>query len=287
MSQTSDKKIRYVSIDPSAILLDQQFVSLNLQQRGMYFSILLYLFVNNGSIGKDFNALAKAIGYTGNQFEKSFKSISSLFTVRSNCITSPLVSKAIARAVELSSNQSAKGISSAKARGYKIEQPKPVEPGEAKRREDKISEVKRSDSKESVQRLIQTSSDSTKDSSSLGSAVRDFQSHFSPRLESQKTGTNSSPEQSRRAEINPAILSIRLFDDLCAVFKKRTPADTSSLHNLVRWVQKSISEGRFNNDIAQRIVDAARDSCTGRSRKPIAVFYSNIKNDLGYRNYAD
>ena len=143
MPKLNEKRIRYVSIDPSAFLLDPDFISLNLKQRGLYLSILLHLCANNGMLTDNYVHLERILGIRVRDFDKSFACVSHLFTHQRGKITSPLVKCALLRAQRAANVQSAKGISSAKARGYEIRGQSPVEPSEAKRREVKRSEAKR------------------------------------------------------------------------------------------------------------------------------------------------
>jgi len=128
----------------------------------------------------------------------------------------------------------AKGISSAKARGYEIRGQSSVEPSEAKRREEKRSEANKSEQVTSNQRLSSAAKDEpvTSDQRLLGSILANS-SPFSPRC--------ASPDI-RAAEGTSAgdliRLQIQFYDSLCGIFRKRTPADTSSLHNLSNWIKE-------------------------------------------------
>jgi hypothetical protein len=281
MSKINDRKIRYVSIDPSAFLLGPQFMALNLHQRGLYISMLLYLCVNNGTIPADKSTLKRIIGYRVGNFEKYFASISHLFTSKGKKLYSPLVNNALKRANMMRKLQSAKGVSSAKARGYKSEEPNPVEPSEAKRSQEKISEVKKSEEK--------TIKDVTRDSCLVTREIiiEPRVTRDEPQIKSiGSVLANSSSLMPRSASPSVAdvtMLQIKFYDQLCRIFSKRTPADSSSLHNLTGWVKQQISAGRWTMDIFGRILDIARQSIQGRPRKPLAVFYSQLKTDLGYK----
>jgi len=122
---------------------------------------------------------------------------------------------------------------------------------QAKRSEEKISEANKSEQATSSRRLSSAAKDEpvTSDQRLLGSILANS-SPFSPRC--------ASPDI-RAAEGTSAgdliRLQIQFYDSLCGIFRKRTPADTSSLHNLSNWIKDGIAAGRFNNKIFERIID--------------------------------
>lgn len=62
MPKINDKKIRYVSIDPTAFLFDADFMSLDFFERGFYLTMLFYLFSSNGRIPNDMAKLRRLTG---------------------------------------------------------------------------------------------------------------------------------------------------------------------------------------------------------------------------------
>jgi hypothetical protein len=76
---------------------------------------------------------------------------------------------------------------------------------------------------------------------------------------------------------------VNFHDELCRIFPKRTPSDSSSIRNLANWVRDCIRLGKFQDKIIGNVLAIARDSKKGKSRKPIAVFYAQLKTDLGYK----
>jgi hypothetical protein len=148
--------------------------------------------------------------------------------------------------------------------------------GEAKGSEDKRSEEKRNEE------TIALNADGTK-------KVRLSVSQLAAKLASQSVSSNGfSPRlASRPPAAIPKDLTLKitnLYDELCFIFPKRTPADTSSIRNLVNWVGNCIRLGKFQDKIIGNVLAIARDSKKGKSRKPIAVFYSQLKTDLGYKH---
>jgi hypothetical protein len=96
---------------------------------------------------------------------------------------------------------------------------------------------------------------------------------FSQRLASPTAGT---------IPIDWTMKLIYLNDGLCRIFSQRTPADTSSIRNLSNWVINRIKLGLLQDKIIGNVLAIARDSKKGKSRKPIAVFYAQLKKELNY-----
>ena len=141
-----------------------------------------------------------------------------------------------------------------------------VQPSEAKRSEEKRSEEKKGEAH------YASPSDSSNGSSQ--------------RLASQWHGLPARGITAKMAVLPiPRDLTMRIVnfhDELCFIFPKRTPVDTSSIRNLTGWVADCIRLGKFQDKIIGNILAIARDSKKGKSRKPIAVFYARLKEELNY-----
>jgi uncharacterized protein YdaU (DUF1376 family) len=256
-------KIRYYSIDPTAFILDPEFLILTNTQRGLYLTIMLYMCANDGQLNDELKQLQRLIGYRQSNFRKQYDTIKHLFISKEGKITSKLVTCALNRAQKMHDLQKAKGISSAEKRSYENQKSQSAQPSEVKESEGKRSQDKQRDENRREEEKIV----------SLPIAKSSFSNPF----DSKKTATHNP------INTDPIIMQIKCFDELCKIFLKRTPSDTAGLHNLTRWLLKEIQGKRFNVEIYHRVLDLAKESTSGRAKKPIALFYSWIKKDLKYR----
>lgn len=78
-------------------------------------------------------------------------------------------------------------------------------------------------------------------------------------------------------------VSKRLCDTLANILGAR-PNDKKSLTNFATWVDAQILAGRFSNEVFKQIFDIANDVLN--ARKPIAVFFKVVGEDLGYKSRA-
>jgi len=116
-TQSSPKKhkpIKYVQIEPLAILGNICWQKMNSNQRGAAASIILYLFANNGSIDMDTDTL-KAITNC-RQFSKVWQRIAKLFKVRNNKLSHPMVTKELRRVKKLAQVNTERALKAARAR---------------------------------------------------------------------------------------------------------------------------------------------------------------------------
>jgi uncharacterized protein YdaU (DUF1376 family) len=108
------KKIKYVQLEADAFLTDIDFVMMDAQQRGVYVTILLFLYSNAGKCELD-SATLKRICNCEN-FEKIWESIKKKFQIKNNIIRHKRVTYELKRAKRLSQAQRAKGLKGAQKR---------------------------------------------------------------------------------------------------------------------------------------------------------------------------
>ena len=68
------KKVNYVQLEPAAFLSDDDFQMMSDAERGVYCTILFYMFCNNGRIKNDPQAIKRLCNVTSN-FEQKWKSV--------------------------------------------------------------------------------------------------------------------------------------------------------------------------------------------------------------------
>jgi hypothetical protein len=290
------RKIRYVSLEPSAFLLDLDYISMSYAERGLYDTIIFYLYENDGFISME--KLFSSSFNNCENFEQLFEKIKGKFLIKDGKISHKRVLAELKRARHFSQLQSIKGVKANEIRwknhshgdtpgilrgchGDATGIPKRSE-GEAKGSEDKRREEK-GEAKSSEEKKVETHYASQ--SVSLNGSSQRLASpapleRATPSPDEPKAGSLTGPGT---IPTDFTMKLIYLNDGLCKIFPQRTPADTSSIRNLSNWVINRIRLGLFQDKIIGNILGKARDSKKGKSRKPIAVFYAQLKTDLGYK----
>lgn len=91
----SKKQPKYVSLEPDAFLSDLDFQAMTAEQRGVYCTLIFYLYRNNGRLRYDINTLAKLCRVNG---DFDFQTVLHKFQVRRGFIRHKRVTKELARA---------------------------------------------------------------------------------------------------------------------------------------------------------------------------------------------
>jgi len=255
------KKIKYVSLESGAFISDLIFQVMTAQERGVYCTLLFYLYENNGKLPFNIESLKSLCNCT--DFEKTWEFVKQKFIVKNGKISHKRVTRELVRAKQLSQTQSQKGIKGNMKRWNK-DSTAIVQPSHS----DSTAITRRREAKRSEDKSSNNTNSNASRFNSIGS---------SPRLATTLLAAAASGGTSLELGI------IEFYDRLASIFTGRTTSDTTSLRNLARWVKDNIVAGKFNNRIMPRILDMAADSKTGRSRKPIAVFFARVKRELGYK----
>ncbi|MHC4754645.1 MAG: hypothetical protein ACYTBP_05825, partial [Planctomycetota bacterium] len=75
-------KIKYVQLEADAFLTDIEFAMMDAQQRGVYVTVLLYLYSNGGKCELDIEALKKISNCE--DFENIWEKIKKKFQIKNN-----------------------------------------------------------------------------------------------------------------------------------------------------------------------------------------------------------
>ena len=70
------KKVNYVQLEPAAFLSDDDFQMMNDAERGIYCTVIFYMFCNNGRIKNDHKAIKRLCNVTSN-FEQKWEGVMS------------------------------------------------------------------------------------------------------------------------------------------------------------------------------------------------------------------
>ena len=93
------KKIRFVQLEPEAVLSDMDFQLMNAEERGVFWTLILYLYCNNGKCTLDIPAMKNLCACEN--FEKVWKKISKKFQIRNGLIKHKRVTRELQKAQKL------------------------------------------------------------------------------------------------------------------------------------------------------------------------------------------
>ena len=255
------KKIQYVSLEAGAFLSDLVFAIMNAEERGVYCSLIFYLYENNGGLPLNIGYL-KSLCNCEN-FEKVWELVKQKFVIKRGRIYHKRVTAELQRARQYSQVKSQAAVKGNEVR-WKNNR---TAMAEQSQRNVTKSEANRSEVKGSNN----TSSNPIRDKVSNGASGSPFKSFI------------SSIRHDTFTKADLETLRFRIYDILGGIFKGRTISDSTSLRNLTKWAKEQIEAGKFEPEIFKRIVNMAAESQNGKSRKPIAVFFAQVKNELGYK----
>ncbi len=111
-------KVKFVQLEPEAFLTDLDFVAMTLEERGAYFTLILFLYSNNGKCNLDISVLSKLCNKTPKAFEKIWQNISKKFQTRSGMIKHKRVTKELKRAKKFRQAKSKAGLKGANKRWH-------------------------------------------------------------------------------------------------------------------------------------------------------------------------
>lgn len=110
--------LNYVQLEPAAFLSDAEFQLMLADERGVYFSIILYLYKNNGKLQVDAGAkhLALLSNYSGQNWEQVWKKIEKKFFITEGVLTHKRVTKELKKARKAMQVAHNAGVRGAKVR---------------------------------------------------------------------------------------------------------------------------------------------------------------------------
>ena len=239
------KQPKYVSLEPDAFLSDLDFQAMTAEQRGVYCTIIFYLYSNNGRMKFDEGMLRKLCNVNG---EFDFQTVLSKFQVRRGFIRHKRVSRELAKAQVFVD----RGVKAANVRWNKQclsnAQASPKQCNETKR------DVTKRDEKESKNTIPYNNRKEQCDKGDINANFGDFNSNS---------------------------FSLRFVSALEGILKTRSKSDRSAIRNLSNWLNLQVLAKRFNEEIFLRVSDMAKESKNGRN--PLAVFFSRMDEEIGYR----
>jgi len=117
----SQSDLRYVQIQPSKDLLDVRFQMMTPAERGVYWTIKLYLYANGGKCPLDEEMLAKVAGCEN--FLDIWEKIKDVFVIKDSTIRHKVVTKDLRKAKKFLQGQRKAGLRGAKKRWGRYSDP--------------------------------------------------------------------------------------------------------------------------------------------------------------------
>ncbi len=248
-------KIQYVQLESESFLTDLDFTRMSAQERGVYCTILFYLYCNEGRCEFDPPTLARLCNCA--DFEKVWQSVEKKFQTRNGVIKHKHVSKELKRAKYLLQSQRKAGLASARKRLTTVA----TDVGTAlqpRKGNEKRSEVEREEKD-----ITNTNSNTVNHSLSSSTSVR-------PALTT----------DAARTAANGQIQALHFNEALVQIIRPRSQSDRTCFHNVTKWLQEGVAKGRFTNDVFGCALDYAKEARTGRN--PAALFMTLLRKELGY-----
>lgn len=109
--------MKFVQLEPNAFLSDGDFGAMNAEQRGVYWSLILYLYCNGGRLKLDFEKLARLCACEN--FEQVWSKIERKFSFRGGYIRHKRVTAELKRAAEFMENRRTAGLKGAAKRWHR------------------------------------------------------------------------------------------------------------------------------------------------------------------------
>jgi len=255
-------KIKFVQLESDAFLTDIDFIQMSPSERGVYCSLIFYLYSGAGKCEFDMQALGRLCNcQTSEEFEKIWERISKKFQTREGVIKHKRVTKELKKAKKFRQVKSKAGLSGARKRWHSHSS----ENGQA------IAKVRKGNV------IGKERQDNISNSNTPLSALSSSNSVRSPLTRGQVY-----PCESRGLSADSQIQALSFNDALSRIIRPRTRSDRTCFHNVTNWLVEGCARGRFDSGIFDRVLDYAKEAQNGQ--KPAAVFMALMKKELGYGN---
>ncbi|MCJ7778855.1 MAG: DUF1376 domain-containing protein [Sedimentisphaerales bacterium] len=239
------KRPKYVSLEPDAFLSDLDFQAMTAEQRGVYCTVIFYLYSNKGRMKYDENTLRKLCNVNG---DFSFQTVLIKFQVRRGFI----YHKRVKYELEKAQVYIDRAVKAAKARWDN--QCSSNAQASPKQCQGKERDVTKRDEKESKNTIPYNNRKEQCDKDDIDTNFGD-------------SNSNS--------------FSLRFVSELEGILKTRSKSDRSAIRNLSNWLSLQVLAKRFDDGVFKRVVDIANESKSGRN--PLAIFFSRLDKEISYR----
>jgi uncharacterized protein YdaU (DUF1376 family) len=258
-------KIKYVQLESDAFITDLDFIHYSPAERGVFLTIILFLYSHGGKCKYDPAALGRLCNCKNQvQFEEHWQKVSKKFQVRNDVIKHKRVTKELNRAKKFHKACAQAGLKGAQKRwgGHNVANSE----GMTKERKGNVIEKENKDNTSNTSSIEQ--------SCSFSNSVR------SPVPGNSTTGMPNRATEGEQLMANTQERYLQFYDALISIIPPRSRSDRTCFRNLARWLAENITRGRFNDKIYGRVLDYATEATTGQ--KPAAVFMALLKKELEY-----
>jgi uncharacterized protein YdaU (DUF1376 family) len=241
-------KIKFVQLESDAFLTDIDFIQMSPSERGVYCSLILYLYSSGGKCEFETQALARLCNCSSaEEFEKIWDRVSKKFIARSGVIKHKRVTKELRKAKKFQQAKSKAGLSGARKRWHRDNNGNSG--GMTKENKGNVIGKER--------QINMSNSNSSLRALSSSNSIR------------------------TRLSSNSQVQALNFNEALCQVIHPRNQSDRTCFHNVTNWLVEGCASGKFDSDIFGRVLDYAKEARGGQ--KPAAVFMALMKKELGYR----
>jgi len=249
------KKLRYIQIQPDKDFLNGDFLMLSTMLRGIYLIIKMYLYTNNGVCELNYGKLSVITNCRN--FKKYWPEVENLFTVKNDTIRHKDVTADLRRARKCMKARHIAGLKGAQVRWQNHCERKGAASSLPMAKDGKVNETESEKKRE-----LKPNSNSTSDFSRVSSSIS-LRSDF------------DSDGQS------PASMHLKFYDLGCELLGPASQSDRTCIRLIADWLRYQY-EKTGEADIFSSAWRLAQES-KRNARKPMAMFMSLMKTELGYR----
>lgn len=237
------KDPQYFQFEPGAFLSDVEFQQFSAAERGVFCTVIFYLYKNNGRMKND----PKAISRLCNSTTGTWSRVKKKFISTNGFVKHKRVSKEIKKAKRFIQAKSEAGVKGAKARWQSHGSANGDANGDAngnaitKKSKGKVIEEKKKITSEFV-----------------------------------GAQTSSSPNSSRFLTGH-----FELYDRICQIIKPKNQSDRTSFSDIAKWVTSQIEQGTFNADMPGKVIGFAREAAVANG-KSAAIFTAILQKNIGW-----
>lgn len=225
-------KVKYVQLESEAFLTDLDFNAMTLEERGAYFTLILYLYSNNGKCDLDISVLSKLCNKTPKAFDKIWQNISKKFQIRSSVIKHKRVTKELKRAKKFIQTKRKAGLKGADKRWHSHST---------------------AITKETKRKVI-------------GKEYKDS-SYSNTTEQSCSASTSVRPHPDKDSQIR----ALHFNEALMGIIKPRNQSDRTCFRNITTWLRAGCATGKFNEQIFGRVLDYAKEASLGRNPAAVFI----------------
>jgi len=247
------KKLKYIQIQPDRDFLNGDFLMLSPALRGIYLTVKLYLYTNNGVCELDYCKLATITNCKN--FKKYFPQVEHLFTVNNGKIKHKDVTADLKQARKCMKVRRIAGLKGAQKRWQ----------SHSGRNGDAINLPMAKNGK-----VNETETEKESKVKTNSSTIPDFPS-----------GSSSISSRCDFGNDSPLVMQVKFYDLATELIVPVGASDRTSLKNIASWLKEQ-AEKTGDKAVFSKAWRLAQES-KRNGRKPMAMLNSLMKTELGYR----